>query len=729
MSLLNLAERYLYDRLPQGLIELDERTIIWAVTSGFQDRIEDLRAYAKKFQLFFSPYQLPERGFNVVFADLQSDAGKVYTRSLDLATDTPPNGTAALTAWVAAQLNVAVESLSNVRYGVDVLRLVDANILDYLATNIGAVLYKSAVNENLPTLVTQTGTFTGQQMAHQRLIETYFPRLKLKGTAKSFEALAKLMGFDDLRMVPLWQRVSFRLPNDPGSSLNDADFSQVPEYYPQQNFGPFYNPLVQDDGPFYSWSGTAAPGTADTSFYTQVVNGFQPYVKVSVVGTANGTGAIEHPATGTYLLAGGAPHQKAYASAGALYFQALGEGSSWNDINVSVYAVAAGTLRGIGISDRLSAIKYRSSYFDLSLAIEPDRADATFGTLTARRNVDLAVAPHHYQSFVNTLTAVSPYRPFLGGTLQLDQTNFDFLAPFSGTVVAFVERTEAGLTDYQINYSDISKAAAQVTQALEEVRAATRFPRKTSVGWLLDDQVGYAPYVSCALIGSVSSGSITTQFTGSFSQAPLPPYTADVQFFNGTSTTTLAAESRVESPEKLFYRTVVGYGTVAGNVIFSGSGSNHYDFLATGTNFSSGTLSARFTVTSSEVVRPDAWVTAYGTGTWTYAVIGDYGLDITGVHENQRPTAAMVHSWNPAAIFTTGDNNYYTGLASEIARNNYSYWDDIRLGRFYPSLGNHDFTGGTATAVHETYFFNGTKPGDGHARYYSVRKGDRKSVV
>jgi len=99
VSLQNLPERFLYERLPQGLIELDERTLIWAVTSGYQDRIEDLRAYAKKFQLFFAPYALPERGSNVVFADLQSDAGKVYTRSLDLASDTPPNGTSALTAW------------------------------------------------------------------------------------------------------------------------------------------------------------------------------------------------------------------------------------------------------------------------------------------------------------------------------------------------------------------------------------------------------------------------------------------------------------------------------------------------------------------------------------------------------------------------------------------------------------------------------------------------------
>ncbi len=711
---------------------------MWAVVSGYQDRIEDLRAHAKKFEAFFSPYVLPERGANAVLVELQSEAGKVYTRTLDLSAETPPEGSAALAAWVASALNVEESALSNVRYGVDPLRLVDANILDYLATNIGAVLYKSGLNEKLDSRVTQSGTYTGAQFAHQKLIETYFPRLKFKGTAQSFEALAKLMGFDDLRMVPLWQRVSLRLPSDPGAPANDADVSQVPEFWPRQELGPHYDPLVHDDGPFYAWNGTVSPGTASTDFYTQVVNGHQPYVTVTVTGLANGTGAVEHPASGTYALAGGAAHQKASASAGPFLFRALGEGESWNGLTVDVYTVANGTLRGLGISDRLSAIKYRSSYYDLTLGIEPDRADTLFGTLVARRNTDLALEPHHYVSFGSVLTAVSPYRPYVGGTLTLQQTPSDFMVPFTGTQVVYVERREAGLTDYQIAYTDISRAAAQVTQALEEVRAATRFPRKTSVGWVVDEQVRYAAYVSCAFIGTVTPGSFYRQFTGTFAQYPLPPYTANVLFVDGGTLGPLAAESRETTPETLYYRQVVEGGTLQGRITFTGTGSNSYDFLTSGTFARPGTLSTEFTtadgynqqgqwVKSTEVVRPDAWVTTYGTGTWAFAVIGDYGLDIPSVHEMQRPTAALVHSWNPTAIFTTGDNNYYSGEPATIHRNNYAYWEDIRLGRFFPAFGNHDYyysSSGTETAQQIAYFFSasGTIPGNG--RYYSVRKGN-----
>ena len=43
----------------------------------------------------------------------------------------------------------------------------------------------------------------------------------------------------------------------------------------------------------------------------------------------------------------------------------------------------------------------------------------------------------------------------------------------------------------------------------------------------------------------------------------------------------------------------------------------------------------------------------------TLAVIGDYGINSAG----EARVAAMIKSWRPAAILTTGDNNYPSGSA------------------------------------------------------------------
>src|SRR5205823_2737395 len=105
------------------------------------------------------------------------------------------------------------------------------------------------------------------------------------------------------------------IPNDPGASANDPDFSPVPEYFPAQEINAFYNPLKLNDGPFYSWAGTVSTLSAATNFYTAIVNGFQPWVTVEVVGSSTGN-AIAHPQTGTYVLSGGGPHIKAFVDAG-----------------------------------------------------------------------------------------------------------------------------------------------------------------------------------------------------------------------------------------------------------------------------------------------------------------------------------------------------------------------------------------------------------------------------
>jgi hypothetical protein len=82
-----------------------------------------------------------------------------------------------------------------------------------------------------------------------------------------------------------------------------------------------------------------------------------------------------------------------------------------------------------------------------------------------------------------------------------------------------------------------------------------------------------------------------------------------------------------------------------------------------------------------------------------FAVIGDYG---DGSADEAR-VAALVASWNPDFVITTGDNNYPDGAASTIDDHigqfysafigNYmgQYGPGSSTNRFWPSLGNHDW--------------------------------------
>ncbi len=114
-----------------------------------------------------------------------------------------------------------------------------------------------------------------------------------------------------------------------------------------------------------------------------------------------------------------------------------------------------------------------------------------------------------------------------------------------------------------------------------------------------------------------------------------------------------------------------------------------------------------------------------------FAVIGDYGHTST----NAARVAALVGSWNPDFVLTTGDNNYPVGAAETIDNNigrGYSafigdytgdYGGGSIVNRFWPSLGNHDFValtcdGATCRGPYLDYF---TLPGN--ERYYDVDLG------
>src|SRR6185503_4815372 len=94
----------------------------------------------------------------------------------------------------------------------------------------------------------------------------------------------------------------------------------------------------------------------------------------------------------------------------------------------------------------------------------------------------------------------------------------------------------------------------------------------------------------------------------------------------------------------------------------------------------------------------------------------------------EQAVANVLKRWDPAIIFTTGDNNYPGGLASTIDVNigqffhDYiqpyvgTYGDGASSNRFFPCLGNHDWV--SNGQPHIDYF---TLPGN--ERYYSYRYG------
>ncbi len=108
-----------------------------------------------------------------------------------------------------------------------------------------------------------------------------------------------------------------------------------------------------------------------------------------------------------------------------------------------------------------------------------------------------------------------------------------------------------------------------------------------------------------------------------------------------------------------------------------------------------------------------------------FAVIGDYGNG----SQAEADVAALVKSWNPELIITTGDNNYPDGASETIDHNIGQFFHEFiapyvggygeggQENRFFPSLGNHDWQ----TAGAQPYLDYFTLPGN--ERYYDFTFG------
>lgn len=766
-TLQNLREDYLYEKLPEGIITLDEQNILRALVGGIQDRVEDIRSYAKKYEVLFSAEGMVN---TVVLVTFETGYGKVVTRSLDIQDDTPEEEGTYLTTWAADQLGIESSQITSCVFGEDLLRYVDTGTLQYLAATIGAVLYQTAA---------QAGSDTLNQ---QKILNSYFPRLKIKGTAMSFDILGKLIGFDDVRMTPLWGRLSPRVPNDIGDPANDADMKETPEYMPQQQTGVAYDPHIFRDGPYYTWTGTVSADPSSTGFYTQTVNGFQPWVKVVV------TGSVVHPAIGSSItLDGGSPHTKAAADAGqGLMFQALGEGEDFNGLQVTFEDWNSGTDRLVSITDRLSSVKYRTSYFDLAFTLTDQHALEQFGTTTTKPNTDLQANP---ASADDGRVAVSPFRPWRAGRRDSAAEYHDFTWVSSGTstqVSARQQATTAYRESTQFNTDALQAAGQEAVQIMDEVRAATRFTRRSSVGFLNKDDVNYAGYIGNVLLFDMSG---TSSAEGIAESHPAPEYSVTARVRNTTalaipfptepgytyfvnfSNNLFGPYVRIsdyfvgEGQDETFY-AVIGSGSGFFNVKRFPTGSvsqtplttaghypvyitnlsvpleTSYDPLSNGTiiRFSDGVwfngtydlgqhwykfeaianhhsiaasglqVDAYWTPTNTEVVRSDPNSTPL---TQVFAAFGD-NSDPSIDHPAYQ-VGTLVASWQPEFLVMLGDHNYRNDAAKYPNENsNFLPW--INDGKVVAIPGNHDLDIDYGKAFYD--FFK--TPG----RYYSRRIGN-----
>ncbi len=116
----------------------------------------------------------------------------------------------------------------------------------------------------------------------------------------------------------------------------------------------------------------------------------------------------------------------------------------------------------------------------------------------------------------------------------------------------------------------------------------------------------------------------------------------------------------------------------------------------TQTSSPSPTLPPTGTLTPSATPLPSVTATP---ASIRFAVIGDYGEGSQG----EADVAALVKSWSPDFIITTGDNNYPIGSAETIDEHIGQYYQEYIYpyagafgpgadrNRFFPTLGNHDW--------------------------------------
>lgn len=532
---MNLPIDYLYKLIPSGVISEDVRNLLQAVVSGFQGSVSDMRALASQIQQIWTPTNTVGEPFTVLQVSYTEDDGGAV-RQIELSPDdtTPDLDSPNLNSWCATQAGVSIDQILTIIPAIEPARTAEIRTLLLLADTVGAKLY--------PVY----GQTAAQTIASQKIVvKGYFARLKIKGGAKSFEILGKLHGFDSVKYSPLWGRVSPRIPNAVNDTDNDLDFSESPQGLPTPGqTTSLYDIQVLNDGDLFVWSSTNL-GTVqgETDYALDLVNGFNPYIKIVAVNSP-----LKLPAAGTYFMSRGAPGTKAISeiipaadgTSSNFQFQAIAESASFNTAQIVVAnTIQAGVPKfTITVYHNLSSIKFVTSYFNLAVTALLSAYATQFSRPTIP-SLDLTSTPGLWSlanlgnnqpvGFENGGTAISPYYYWTGGH-QLPQ-----VAKAWPTAIVLVGsgqtalRIQADSSFSSVDTGALSEAEKILLGNIDDVRPATRYLRNLSAGFSLDDDaVGYAPFVqskNLILWNSGGVGSLTNVGISGIDY-PIPPYVA-----------------------------------------------------------------------------------------------------------------------------------------------------------------------------------------------------------
>jgi hypothetical protein len=425
----------------------------------------------------------------------------------------------------------------------------------------------------------------------------------------------------------------------------------------------------------------------------------------------------------------------------------------------------------VTIFDRLSSIKYRTSYYNLALTVKESTIQAR--SVPVKPNPDVIKGVND-----GSITASPPYFPF-SGTVEVD-----------------------GNTP-QVNTSWLASLAAETEAIIDAVKPATRYIRSFSTGVLYEDQIGYAEYANEATIftkTSALSGTISGPIYPRTASVSIVRTPSDTQFFRvvsfgddsptltispelvvtfnsvvGTryqieskdsfispwypaspiitatssvisyqlgiySETELVGQSDENDPDQVSFLSVTDYGTVTVGLnfytgIFSGTRPAQFpsgnSVIATWFLTDTGTIRTEPTTVQKQVgtlgflPRPeDQFGYSPAEVTQQFVFLSDYGFD----DGNELAVKNLIDSWSPDFIMAGGDHIYgldpgmtLTQADAEYTAKVYDYYGNyIDSGVFYPAIGNHDTDYDPADPVWFRSKFPSLFQGD-TKNYYRVR--------
>lgn len=443
-----LPEASLYQRLPSHVVAGDKRAILWAILGAYQDCYQDLRNEIALLPELLSFWDEPGASYRIHFLPEQLQQEVVVDVDQHLYHDTGTPGV----DWAATVLGVAAS--------------------DIVSIGDGPVRY-GVITTQLRTALLQMleGSAPVQQAVATALLRSYASRLKLKGTSASFAMLARCYGYDDAVMTPLWSRVSCRYPSQPANAANDDDFAATAQVSPLQEDGDYVSNRYRDGDVLVNYVATDLSLDNDsTTYWLTAINGNSPFISVALV---DSSAVTTQPTAGTYVLSHGGDGAHAYTNlltagvASNLRIKALLPGSDGNGLRVTI--TGTGATRTLMIRDRLSAIKYRSPYYNLYLVRAWDNVKANYSR-SLRANADL----------LQDVTATT-YYPVSQGSSADTEIDAD----------ALLEELHAALP------------------AFDKLRSATRWLQHNGLAFSVADQVSYCTGAEMSLDLDVVSTLVT----------------------------------------------------------------------------------------------------------------------------------------------------------------------------------------------------------------------------